>query len=383
MISVFLGRPGSGKSYSAVIKVIDALLNRRVVVTNLPINVGAVQLFVRARVLRLNKKKRPSRSIARLYRASWWVFNRGSIPPFGAVFVDVRVVPPGFFDQAAGWQQAVELGVKVGGSVVVVDEVGARFDVIMQKGRDEFAQFFKVLQEHRHFYASIILIAQSHHQLDVIGGRLKALVEQWVEVVNLRYALGVKAYIRTVYTTYYGSDRSPLGVYRGAYRADVFEMYRSHSLAETVGVVESGIEQDISAGGQGHFRLFVTLFVVLAAFLGAGYALYSASDQVRRVVSGNIGITAEEFGKQERAVSESGTPGVNSGGGSVPVPAAGPDAVPVAGLAFLRSEYGGLRWRPVVLILSRDSWIESGRRWRDARCVTAVSGSGSYVGCPP
>ena len=59
-------------------------------------------------------------------------------------------------------------------------------------------EILSALERHRQCYATIFLIAQSHHQMDDLR-QVKALIEQWCEIVNLRFLIGIRAYQRKVW----------------------------------------------------------------------------------------------------------------------------------------------------------------------------------------
>jgi len=304
MISVYSGRPGAGKSYAAVVQVIAGLLKGRRVVTNLPLNPRAIDLWVRRRrkpPRRLPPSRARSWRIRRYLLARLWRGESGRADCWFAPSLQQRgqlaVVDSRFFESGDNWRVAF-IGVRQlfaedaaaaagedpppvtasTGAVVVVDECGAVLDkyVVGDKSKRNMAALMQALQEHRHYYASVILIVQSHHQLDS-AKRIKALVGRWCEVANLRHAVGVGAYVRNTYESHYGADRLCLSTVRGNYKQEIFNLYRSHAAAAGW-VDESGIEQDVAAGGTAKTKLIIYISFVCVAAVAAVWLALSASE---------------------------------------------------------------------------------------------------------
>ena len=282
MISVYIGRPGAGKSYSACVRIIAALQAGRCVYTNLPVDVDAFVSYL--------SRGRPARwgSLSRRLRVACFLFRRGgSNAPRFARRVNLRPVDDAVLESPDGWARMLREGASSGGSVIVVDEAGARFDALAALKGAELDKFRRSMQEHRHYYASILLCAQSHHQIDSVGRRVKALVEQWCEITNLRYALGVSGYVRSVYAVHYGEDRVPISVFRGRYRGEIFSLYRSHALGGDA-VVESGMEVDVSAGGStARGKLIFVCCIVLGGLIALGFIVPGAVDRAGSLAGGD------------------------------------------------------------------------------------------------
>jgi len=300
MISVYSGRPGAGKSYAAVVQVIGGLKAGRRVVTNLPLNPRAIDKWV---YRRNRPQRRKPHSRARLRAVRRYMLKRIWRGESGRAHVwfapslrrrgQLSCVDSRFFESGDNWRAAfIGLAGVFGeaadkpapavtaatGAVVVVDECGAVLDkyVVGDKSKRNLAALMQALQEHRHYYASVILIVQSHHQLDS-AKRIKALVGRWCEVANLRHAVGVGAYVRNTYESHYGADRLCSSTVRGNYKQEISDLYRSHAAAAEW-VDESGIEQDMAAGGTAKTKLMIYIGFVCAAAAAAVWLALSASE---------------------------------------------------------------------------------------------------------
>lgn len=300
MISVYSGRPGAGKSYASVVQVLGALQVGRRVVTNLPLDVRGIRVYFWRRGFRSragsfyrpgvdhHRVERSKEDLKRIRGILWRRLLRGCSGR-GDRFLAPAILPPGaltlvdtsFFHRGANWRLAFDPvpGMRLTaatGSVVVVDEAGSVFDSydFGTNIKANMAALLKSLQEHRHFYASVILIVQSHHQLDSVK-RIKALVGRWCEIANLRHGLGIGRYVRRTYEVHYGANRQCLHAVQGAYKREIFSCYRSHSQAGPV-VDETGIERDVAAGKTGRGKLVTALTILVVALLVLLFLVWQA-----------------------------------------------------------------------------------------------------------
>lgn len=280
MISVYLGVPGAGKSYAAVIQCVEALIQHRNIYTNLPLVKEKIAEY--ALNHKINNKPRTYHSVKRRLRVMRYFYRRGSLPRVGgsrAVRLEVmleriRLVETDFFHDAENWASALkpdfELTDARQGSLVIVDEFGSVLDKILAKkvGHDKpnYDEFNQLLREHRHYYASIILIAQSHHQFGK-APEIKSLVNRWCEVASLKDWIG-NGYMRRSYETHYGPNRAAMSTQQGVFRKGVFDLYNSH-VHGGKNIGNLGFERDVVAGKSGKGKmLLLVLIVVCAVFFG-------------------------------------------------------------------------------------------------------------------
>lgn len=403
MITVIVGQPGAGKSYSATVMIAEALVDGRRVVTNLPIKMAAMAAFVLdVRRRRLIARRRRQRSRADKRRLLQILLKRGGLPEFAIpvrdTLLNLRVVESDAFHRPATWREAMTWGVEDAadrgagrGVVLVVDEAGTAIDNII-KGKpamrgqpvtrrisvqdselvdtgDDFPAWLQIMREHRHYAASVALLCQSHHQLTT---DVKALVQEWVELANLRRQTGISTYERVTYDSHYGM-REPLHTKHGLYKQFIFDLYSSHDLMrehEDAGGI--GIEEEVTAGGVSRWRVYFAgalVVVGIGCFLWFGWTLLGLSE--RLIDNKDAPVIA----------GASAVDGDAAAGDDIDAPLS-PAADPV--MVELHREYPGLTFRRVKFASDERRVYMDGNRLRQIGegCVAVTASPTDYfLGC--
>lgn len=229
MINLMLGRPGSGKSYEAVVyHIVPALQQGRKIITNLPLNlefIGAIEPhyldLIEIREYSLTDKTKPAFSALKDYDTTDWRNERNQ------------------------------------GPLLVIDECHKG---LPRSGTPRPVEEWYA--EHRHLGVDVLLITQSHSKIS------KAIIEM-VQVVyrlsNNRSLGHDRSYIRK---TLDGVKGAELSTQVRSYEPAKFKFYKSHT--KTEGSVKEARANDItpiykhwSFYGAGLF--FVAFLVILAS----------------------------------------------------------------------------------------------------------------------
>lgn len=212
-ISAILGLPGSGKSYEACRLAKKAVEAGRVVVTNLPL---------------------------------------AGDHPLWAGAAD-RVMIRDDWDQADGWLSRPEewedlldekylrdCGDEQLGALVIIDECVRMFSPQRLAGTSThlgarkahvdamMSAIERTISMHRHARLDLVFLGQSHHQ---IPQTIKAQVAEWIEL-TAHAITGLPGYSWHQFRSWY-PPRDELAGGMRKYHKEVFELYRSHSLART------------------------------------------------------------------------------------------------------------------------------------------------------
>lgn len=252
MITGIEGIPGSGKSYEAVVyHVLDALKNKRKVITNLPLN---IDLFAA-----VNADYRYLIEIRKLRKKSLgtWVVNGGDNPAFNVgVFAadnqknatDNRFsslmgryphVIPGFNNQRSSRvdndsdNDSPFSGVWCyydtyrspdnRGPLFVIDEAHISIPAREVGGLSTDNQVIEYYKIHRHFNVDILLITQSFRDINQPIARLMAALTR----VRKADIFGDNtSYIRKVYSGYRGGI---ISTEKRLYKPEYFPFYKSHT----------------------------------------------------------------------------------------------------------------------------------------------------------
>lgn len=269
MISCYLGKPGAGKSYAAVVAALSVVRAGGSVVTNLPIL--EEPFYARARGLPSNSTL-SARLIARSGRTP---------PPVSTKEIgQLTFADDSAFASPAFWQTCLRLSSTCAahtqgtGLTVILDEAASWARAVASLSPSARDDLLSCLERHRHSYLSVILLAQTHVQLDPVKS-VKRYVSLWSEIHNLRETAKLPAYTRSVYDTWYG-ERTALDIRRGTYRSDVFEIYKSHGYAAVTAedsALELGVERGHSDARSPLFRLLLWPFVLIFVVLALGFAV--------------------------------------------------------------------------------------------------------------
>lgn len=192
MINLLLGRPGSGKSYEAVVyHVMIALSEGRKVITNLPLNLDYIfSVYPEYKPLILIREKSLS----------------GSTRPFSTVA-----------DFQDDWR-----GVNGVGAFYVIDECHKFFPVGQTpKAIDEW------FAEHRHLGVDVLLITQSYRKL---SRSIVDMIQVVYRLSNNRTLGTDKSYIRKVQD---GVRGTVLSTQVRTYEPANFKLYKSHTKSQS------------------------------------------------------------------------------------------------------------------------------------------------------
>ena len=300
MIAAYMGRPGAGKSYAVMVRILECVYNGIPVVTNLPANMSAIERWCSRKWYR--RAYRPRRSLIWIPVRRWQAMSRltrmrsaGLNPPGfrrpPGLNGQVVVHPDAAFSNAQVWRDALALSAKEGdkrGVLIAVDEFPSR---IRAAAKADKVGIQECLERHRHFYATVFFLAQNHVQLDVMR-EIKHLVEQWCEIENMRLTLGIPIYQRSVYAHWFGPSREPITVVRGRFKKEIFDTYSSHALATEEENkdehVEHGEEKPIQVEGTALRGFIFKLVAVLLIFGGLFYATRDFGGLVRGFMPGGV-----------------------------------------------------------------------------------------------
>ena len=380
MISVYLGKPGAGKSYSAMCLILQSLYSGRQVYTNLPIDGLAVAAFLASQRKSMTATERAVR-LVRVWRARRFI--QSGRKPLGGIRslpANLHMVTSDYFHVPQNWMTLLEsssVSIRGEGPVIVLDEIGSILDAMVSNMKEnKLDLFYKSLREHRHFYATLIFICQSHHQIDTAGRQVKALVEQWCEVVNFQHSAGMAFFERVVYTEHFGTGRVPVSRFRGRYRPEIFLCYRSHDLAKRQGAGELGIEQEVTTGKNRLVFFKVVGILVVAAVIAVVVMSFTFYDQVSAMMFGDDAEQVTAIASDDQGATS-----------DTPATAAAPK-VPNYFLPSdsrfhtrLQAAYPGLLFRPVHGSFGR--WLDKGLWVKPkAPCRLISAPSGDYLACP-
>lgn len=204
MINLLIGRPGSGKSYEAVVHhIMPALESGRMVVTNLPLNLDIIAAIEHS-YLSLIRSVGSSRIEGKL------------VPAFGSLK---------HFD--CEWRDD-----KNRGPLYVIDECHKPFP----KGKTplEIDEWFA---EHRHLGVDVLLITQSYRK---ISAAIVDMVQVSYRVSNNRTLGSDKSYVRKVQD---GVRGEVINTSIRTYNTAKFSLYTSHT--KTDGSVKEAMVSDV------------------------------------------------------------------------------------------------------------------------------------------
>ena len=397
MINVYLGKPGAGKSYSAMDLLLSALAAGRRVYTTLPVVRDAAQVEVTRRRRAANAKRigssglvrkllfRPMRLVAfvRLCRMARRKFA-GWQAPMLLTMLDVKRLPDGYY-----WEELVrnaEVGIDGRGPVFIVDEIGSVLDK-MRTSEQSANRFMQTMREHRHFYASIVFIVQAHHQLDGLAG-LKPMVGHWCFVANVKHTIGLAMYDRVVYDTHLPRMLTePVSRKRGFFRQRIFNCYRSHALgAARVGArrvkqdgteaeeTEYGSEQEVTMGTSRRGRIMVVLVLCVCAVVGGLYFGGTLFSKAAMMVSGESPEVSVGFAGEEKPAA---------------VVSPAPDARPEIDESWAFDSFARLRRKFPSMDITRETvlngkYLRAGRWFAvPGRCEHAKMPGGDFLVCAP
>lgn len=289
MIIAKMGLPGAGKSYTAVLDVVEALKQGRWVITNMPL------------------KRDQFEDCERLVVLDFEELGSVTVEEIGALGVSV---PAGEmpFQSGVWFEQFVQDNFlarreddKTVGPLFVIDEAGVVFQQIRWKEANG-ASILSFLRRHRHYRSDVFLLVQEHGQLPL---EIKRLVQWWVELVDMRSFLGFGGWIARTFKSHYGS-RVPLKVRTGRFRKEVFRLYGSHDLGAGVDGGE-GSEEGVTGVTRGWWR-FGSIWVVLICI---GVLAWQVPNAWRQTAGRYMG---EPAGVEEEAVERQ----LSQEGGKVP-----------------------------------------------------------------
>lgn len=300
-IVAIVGKPGTGKSYEACVVMKKAALEKRPIITNLPINdkaslwrefrasgrllqlphdrgdlnrlaEGLPHAFCHPAAWEIARDVQPvalvvrTRWTVRLWRAMKWRVRKSRVH---------RTVRGSRMDRR--WNGTRTMA----GTVLVIDEAGVCFTQLQQRAAktDYAARIMKVLMEHRHSLMDIYLLTQNHTLLPL---EIKHLVHQWRELISLEDVGLVGGYTAKTYAHWFGS-REPLQSSVRRYNTDIFELYDSHALGTGAGEGQ-GREHKT---GFGRLPLWLKPGMIMI-YVAAGGLLYFVPDGYRSV-AGIIG----------------------------------------------------------------------------------------------
>lgn len=277
MISVYVGKPGAGKSYAAVCAAVAVLARGGHVATNLPLDMPAALAY--AGGLRpLPRWKRRVLTALRLPIERFTPKPRPIDPSTLTIHPDAELATPAFWDAVAIRSASLR---SRAGCTVVIDEAAAWVRAVRDLTPSQQSTILAALERHRQSYLNVIFLCQNHLQLDPLKS-IKRLVHLWSDVVNLRETLHLPFYQRTVYDSWYapnGTERLVLDTRRGRYLPEVFEIYRSHAYAPTTSPSDSlelGVESSVSDNRGG---LRAVKWYIIGALLIV-FGLYFAGDAI-------------------------------------------------------------------------------------------------------
>jgi hypothetical protein len=225
-IHVIQGKPGGGKSYQAVQRVLEAVQAGRVVVTNLPL-----------------KKDHPTWEKA---------IQDGLLVLKEGVSGDDQRGPHSFgfiegWDSVTG-QNATALyrdveGVRKGeatkmGPLIIVDEAAGTLGEWSRskKRSEEWAKFIRLLQVHRHYLMDIIFLYQDYSQLGAAQGDVKALVERWYTTTNTSEMTGANTWNMVAKAKGFSLSKSAnLDEKSGRFKKEIFDLYDSYAEGQGAG----------------------------------------------------------------------------------------------------------------------------------------------------
>jgi zona occludens toxin (predicted ATPase) len=248
MNRLLAGLPGSGKSHYAVSLIRDALRDARVVVTNVPLNLEAV--------------------------------DKLGLPGVVVQLSDDDLTGGQFFD-------------KYPGAYVVLDEVRKWLPSGLQQ-KDLPAGFDRMLSEHRHYEdwrgrsGEIVLISQCGSQLPRC---VRTLIDSTVVFQKLARIGLRRSYVGRIYngpqviTECRAADL--VSSFRARYQSDLFRLYRSHSKAGSRNVGKFEEVGDKKGNVLFGFQFRLVGAAALAAVVAVGYMGYRFTGQADR--SGEVG----------------------------------------------------------------------------------------------
>lgn len=195
MITALLGRPGAGKSYEAVVfQIIPAAKEGRLVVTNIPINLDAVEKYYGAETA----------AHIRIVKTEYGDY--GLKRPFSE---------PDDFLVHKDWQNA-----KGQGPLFVVDETHLCI------GRDAKKEVLEYLSMHRHYGHDIIVMSQSPTKLHK---DLRDMIEVSYRCVKKSVFGDDTHYIKKTYHGCAVRNTEFVHEEEREYKAQYFQFYKSHT----------------------------------------------------------------------------------------------------------------------------------------------------------
>ena len=317
-IIAITGKPGAGKSYAAVARGAKAHSEGIPIWTDLPLHGAGLAAWSGRRRYRRRKPV-----LRRIPRRQWPAFvrlqriKRKGLVPMGFLAgkdaPGVTVVDKHAFGNPETWKAALQSGVdgakrdgkKVRGVLIIVDEIATK---LRGSTKGELAQILTFLETHRHYHATVMLCMQSHTQLDELR-QIKALVEQWVEIVNFRLSMGISAYERRVYTSWYdkpGAKREPISITKGRFKQEIFDCYRSHAMSEGSEGEQAieGVEEVQKIGGNLLTRSAFKIAIVVVIMVGGFFAAMKAPDFLEGLFGFGSGLAGTKKWSEPKGISK-------------------------------------------------------------------------------
>lgn len=289
------GKPGAGKSYEAVVRIIETIKSGRCVVTNLPLNKDhptieaaiaedLVILYPTARNIEEGDTKH-------FGHIDGWDHIFSKDKPYNRVI-------------KSSDDESAEIG-----PMIVVDEAQNTFnDMVRNQRKDKsFDKLTEIFRVHRHHLADIYLL---YHDYKNAPSGLSELVERWHNVVNTSEMTGLNTYvIKTTAKGFVAGNSGHIAKRSGKFQKANFEHY--HSYAEGTGGATKGKKKETGVFRSRPIWLRWYSILLFICLLALPFGLFKTTMGIRGVLkpdeekpSLNFGQSTQSYGNEDDEIIE-------------------------------------------------------------------------------